>query len=472
MIARSLGSILAGVRGGPPLRLVGGDQTTVDDVTIDSRTVRPGSLFCCVPGACADGHEFAPSAVASGASALLVEHELPLDVAQIVTADARTATGWLSASFYGHPFDSFVGVGVTGTNGKTTTSQLIGAALRHLGHRVEVLGTLSGERTTPEAPDLQRLAAGWRGAGITACAMEVSSHALALQRVAGARFDVAVFTNLGRDHLDFHGTIERYFAAKSLLFEPDLAGVGIVNVDDVHGRALADHAGIRIVRFSMADVTDVRVSPTHHSYRWRGAEVSVGIGGGFNVMNSLAAATACAELGFTSGEVADALSSAGVVPGRFEPIDVGQPFSVVVDYAHTPEGLRQALLAARSAASGGRLIVVFGCGGDRDPEKRPAMGAAAAELADAVVITSDNPRSEDPAAIIDATVSGVPAGYRTNVVIEPDRRSAIALALTMAEAGDVVLVAGKGHETTQTVGRRVLPFDDRIVVRELLEVRP
>ncbi len=475
MNSRTLGAILAGVRGGPSLRLVGDGTEPVSDVTVDSRAVHVGALFCCLPGSIIDGHDFAAAAVGAGASALLVEHELPIDVPQIVTADARAATGRLAASLYEHPFDSFVGVAVTGTNGKTTTSHLIGAVLRQLGHRTEVLGTLSGVHTTPEATDLQRFAAGWRNAKVTALSMEVSSHALSLHRVAGASFDVAVFTNLGSDHLDFHGTIESYFAAKSSLFVPELAGVAVVNVDDPHGRLLADrvledHGVIRVVRFSSVDVVDVQVTPTSHSYRWRGEQISVGMGGGFNVMNSLAAATACAELGYSTTDVAAALSCAAAVPGRFEPVDAGQSFSVIVDYAHTPEGLRHALLAARSDARASKLIVVFGCGGDRDREKRPAMGAAAAELADFAVMTSDNPRSEDPIAIIDATIAGVPAGYRTHVVIEPDRRTAIALALTMAAPGDVVLVAGKGHETTQTIGDRVVAFDDRAIVRALLEM--
>jgi UDP-N-acetylmuramoyl-L-alanyl-D-glutamate--2,6-diaminopimelate ligase len=223
------------------------------------------------------------------------------------------------------------------------------------------------------------------------------------------------------------------------------------------------------VRFSIDDVADVDVGPTHHRYRWRGQVVSVGIGGAFNVMNSLAAATACAAIGIDEALVAAALSDSGTVPGRFEPVDAGQPFSVVVDYAHTPDGLREALTAARSSIEGGRVIVVFGCGGDRDRDKRPEMGEVAAALADAVVITSDNPRSEDPSAIIDATVAGVPADYRGHVVTEPDRRSAIALALSTARPGDIVLIAGKGHETTQTIGDQVLPFDDRAVARALLE---
>jgi UDP-N-acetylmuramoyl-L-alanyl-D-glutamate--2,6-diaminopimelate ligase len=468
MAERTISQVLADLRGGPACILEGAD-VVVTDITVDSREVSPGSIFACVRGEHHDGHDFASDAVAAGASALLVDHPLPLAVAQILTTDVRAATGWVSASVFGHPCDQLLTFGVTGTNGKTTTSQLIGSVLRGSGRTAEVFGTLSGKHTTPEAPVLHRSLARCRDEGVDAVAMEVSSHALALDRVVGAHFDVAVFTNLGRDHLDLHGTIERYFAAKARLFEPQLAGIGVVNVDDVRGRLLLDTMEIEAVPFSLSDATDVVVGPTRHGYTWRGVRVEVGIGGAFNVMNSLAAATACAAAGIDVEAIARSLARAAPVPGRFEPIVAGQQFSVVVDYAHTPDGLREALLAARAAVPTGRVIVVFGCGGDRDREKRPEMGAVAAELADRIVVTSDNPRSEDPSAIIDATVEGVPHDYRTHVVIEPDRKNAIAVALQMAAPGDVVLIAGKGHEATQTIGDRVLPFDDRAVARALLE---
>jgi len=468
MAERTISQVLADLRGGPACILEGAD-VVVTDITVDSREVSPGSIFACVRGEHHDGHDFASDAVAAGASALLVDHPLPLAVAQILTTDVRAATGWVSASVFGHPCDQLLTFGVTGTNGKTTTSQLIGSVLRGSGRTSEVFGTLSGKHTTPEAPVLHRSLARCRDEGVDAVAMEVSSHALALDRVVGAHFDVAVFTNLGRDHLDLHGTIERYFAAKARLFEPQLAGIGVVNVDDVRGRLLLDTMEIEAVPFSLSDATDVVVGPTRHGYTWRGVRVEVGIGGAFNVMNSLAAATACAAAGIDVEAIARSLAVAAPVPGRFEPIVAGQQFSVVVDYAHTPDGLREALLAARAAVPTGRVIVVFGCGGDRDREKRPEMGAVAAELADRIVVTSDNPRSEDPSAIIDATVEGVPHDYRTHVVIEPDRKNAIAVALQMAAPGDVVLIAGKGHEATQTIGDRVLPFDDRAVARALLE---
>jgi UDP-N-acetylmuramoyl-L-alanyl-D-glutamate--2,6-diaminopimelate ligase len=468
MAQRLLGDVLteAGLSGAS---LRGDAATPISGVVHDSRRVGSGSLFCCVRGDLADGHEFAPTAVAAGAMALLVDRPLALDVAQVVVPDVRLAMGPLAASFHGHPSRSLALVGVTGTNGKTTTTSLIASVLEASGMPTGLIGTLTGVHTTPEGPELQELLAEFRDAGKTAVVMEVSSHALALHRVEGTHFDLALFTNLGRDHLDLHGTVERYFAAKALLFEPSLAARGIANVDDIHGRLLVDGAPIPMVGYSLADVTDVEVSPVRHSYRWRGVRIDVGMGGAFNVMNSLAAAMVASSMGVSVEGVAAGMIAAPPVPGRFEPVHAGQPFDVIVDYAHTPDGLRAALSAARSAANGGSVIAVFGCGGDRDREKRPEMGAAAAELADRVVVTSDNPRTEDPVAIIDAVMRGVPAHYRDRVVSEPDRRRALAAALQVARPGDVVVIAGKGHETTQTIGTDRLPFDDRAVARELLE---
>jgi UDP-N-acetylmuramoyl-L-alanyl-D-glutamate--2,6-diaminopimelate ligase len=437
-------------------------------VDYDSRNVQPGSLFCCLRGANSDGHEFARSAGDAGAAALLVDHRVDLDVAQIVVADTRMAMGWLAASFFGHPSRSLTMVGVTGTNGKTTTVSLIASILSSTGRATGMIGTLTGVHTTPEAPDLQAVLADFVAGGSTAVVAEVSSHALELQRVAGCHFDMAVFTNLGRDHLDLHGTEERYFAAKARLFEPALSDAAVVNVDDPHGRLLMDAGSIPTEGFSLADVRDVTVTATNHSYTWRGRRIAVPIGGEFNVMNSLAAASACAGLGVELADIESGLRQAAPVPGRFEALVAGQPFAVIVDYAHTPEGLEKALGAARQAAAGARVHVVFGCGGDRDREKRPLMGAVAATLADEVVITSDNPRSEDPLEIINAAMQGVPPDYRGRVVMEPDRRRAIEIAIRQARSGDVVLIAGKGHEPTQTIGDQVLPFDDRTVALEIL----
>ena len=337
------------------------------------------------------------------------------------------------------------------------------------GRSTGVIGTLTGAHTTPESPELQARLADFVEQGVTAAVMEVSSHALELQRVAGCHFDIAVFTNLGRDHLDLHGTQERYFAAKARLFQPDLSDVAIVNIDDPHGRLLMDVGAIPSAGFSSADVSNVEVTAVDHSYTWRDQRIVVPIGGEFNVMNSLAAATACARLGIEPSTIRRGLEAVAPVPGRFEAIVAGQQFAVIVDYAHTPDGLEKAIGAARSAAGDASVHVVFGCGGDRDREKRPLMGAVASRLADHVVITSDNPRSEDPMEIINATMEGVAPDYRGRVVMEPDRRRAIEIAVSRAQSGDVVLIAGKGHERTQTIGDLVVDFDDRAVARELLE---
>jgi len=465
---RPLGD-LVGSAGLDAARVVGDATTAVSGITHDSRRVQPGWIFCCVPGAVSDGHDHAPAAVQAGAAALLVERQLALDVPQVVVPNARAAVGHLAAAVWGAPAHSLLMVGVTGTNGKTTTTSLIADVLRASGMPTGVIGTLTGRFTTPEPCDLQQQLAEFVDEGIRAVVMEVSSHALELHRVNGCRFAVAVFTNLGRDHLDLHGTMERYFAAKALLFGPALAERAVVNVDDVYGRLLLDAAQVPTVGFSSADMADLTVTPTSHEYDWRGQHVRVGIGGAFNAMNSLAAATACAALGVEASTIADGLAAAGPVPGRFESVRAGQPFDVIVDFAHTPDGLREALGAARRATPAGRLIAVFGCGGDRDREKRPEMGAVAAELADLVVVTSDNPRSEDPLSIVNAVIGGVPQGYRDRVLSEPDRRRALSVAFASARAGDVVVIAGKGHETTQTIGAQVLPFDDRAVARELLE---
>ena len=452
----------------PQRRLLGDPSVEITSVTLDSRAAVRGSLFCCIPGALNDGHSFAAQAVDRGAVALLVERELPLAVPQVVVDDARRATGLLAAALHGHPSRSLQLIGVTGTNGKTTTTHLIADVFAAAGRRCGVIGTLNGRHTTPEAPELQQRLADFRAEGVSAVAMEVSSHALVMHRVAGCRFTVAVFTNLGRDHLDLHGTVEQYFAAKARLFRPDLCERAVVNVDDVHGRILLDAAEVPTIGFSLDEVDDLHVTPMWHRYRWRGRTVQVPIGGRHNAYNSLAAATAAEALGVDLDSIVDGLAAARPVPGRFESIASTLQFSVIVDYAHTPDGLEAALAAAREGCEG-RVIVVFGCGGDRDRDKRPEMGAVAARLADRVIVTSDNPRSEDPAAIIDAVMEGVPGDYRARVVTDIDRRRAFETAFHLAEPGDIVLIAGKGHESTQTIGASVVPFDDRDVARSILE---
>lgn len=448
-----------------------GDDPPISGIAFDSRRVSPGNLFVCLRGEHSDGHDFAPDAIASGATALLVDH--PMDVAsaatQVVVDDTRPAMGYLSATFFDHPSATLDIVGITGTNGKTTTAHILGCSLVALGQSTGVIGTLSGAHTTPEAPELQQRLAQFLAAGCNAVAMEVSSHALALDRVLGTHFRVAVFTNLGRDHLDLHGTQERYFAAKARLFDPVLADHGVVNTDDVHGRLLVDAGAIPFTTFSIDDASNLMIGPFSHEYTWRGEQMRVGLGGRFNVLNSLAAATSLAVLGYTPTEIAVAIATTTPVRGRFEPVEAGQDFVVIVDYAHTPDALLEVLTAARDVSGDRRVIVVFGCGGDRDHEKRPEMGRVASTHADHVVVTSDNPRSEDPFSIINDVIGGVPADYRGRIAMEPDRLDAIAIALREAGPGDVVVIAGKGHETTQTFESTVTPFDDRAVALELLE---
>jgi UDP-N-acetylmuramoyl-L-alanyl-D-glutamate--2,6-diaminopimelate ligase len=444
-------------------------STEVTTVVHDTRAVEPGALFCCVPGAHVDGHDLAATAVEHGAAALLVERAVDAGVPELRVPSVRDALGPVSAAFWDHPSHAMRVVGVTGTSGKTTTTHLLGAVTEAHGWSTAVIGTLNGPRTTPEAPELQARLAAERAAGRVAVAMEVSSHALALGRVRATRFEVAVFTNLSHDHLDFHRDLDDYFAAKAALFTPDYADAAVVNLDDPRGRELAERALLPTEGYSLDDLTDLDIGSTRSRFRWRGVDIELPLGGRFNVSNALAAATAAARLGIDEATIAQGLAGAPAVPGRFEPIDEGQPFAVIVDYSHKPGALAGALEAAREAAPGGRVILVFGAGGDRDASKRPEMGGVAARLADRVLLTSDNPRGEDPLAIIDAVRSGMTTS--TECTVEPDRATAIALAIGEAAAGDVVLIAGKGHEAVQIVGDRTLPFDDRDVARTALRVR-
>jgi len=478
-------------------RVVGEGSVEVESLAYDSRKVGPGTLFFCVPGEKVDGHEFGAAAVGAGAVALVVERELDVDVAQVVVPDARAAMAPLAARFWRDPTAELQVVGITGTNGKTTTAFLVREILEAAGIRCGLLGTVRQvvggveeevERTTPEAIDLQATFRRMVDAGDRACAMEVSSHALALHRVDAVRFEVALFTNLTQDHLDFHADMEDYFRAKRLLFETG-PGTAILNVDDPYGRRLADE--FECVTFSAAgaeaDFTALDVShkatgaeftanlpPTglKHAYMspfrpvGGGVEVRTGLPGDFNVANALGAFAVATALGVPAEVAAEGLGRAERVPGRFEPIDEGQPFAVLVDYAHTPDSLENVLRAARRL-TGGRVIAVFGAGGDRDRTKRPLMGRAGSSLSDLAIVTSDNPRSEDPGAIIAEVVGGIENGAALEV--EPDRRAAIALAFARAEPGDSVVIAGKGHEQGQEFeGGRKMPFDDREVVREEL----
>jgi UDP-N-acetylmuramoyl-L-alanyl-D-glutamate--2,6-diaminopimelate ligase len=346
--------------------------TEIRAVVHDTRAVAAGALFCCVPGATVDGHELAGDAERAGAGALLVERSVPSSLPQITTPSVRDALGPVAAAFWGHPSDALRVVGVTGTSGKTTTTHLLGAILEANGWPAAVLGTLSGPRTTPEAPELQAHLAAERDAGRRAVAMEVSSHALAMGRVRATRFAVAVFTNLSHDHLDFHRDLDAYFEAKAALFTPAYAEAAVVNADDERGVELLRRGRVPTEAYSLGDAEDLVVGATRCSFRWRGEPIELPLGGRFNASNALAAATAAARLGIAPATIAAGLSTAPTVPGRFEPIDEGQPFAVLVDYAHKPGALAGALQAAREAARGGRVLLVIGAGGDRDRTKRPS----------------------------------------------------------------------------------------------------
>ena len=432
----------------------------ITSIELDSRQVRSGALFCCLPGRAHDGHDFAGDALSAGAVGLLVERALPVAAPQIVVAPgtARSAMAALSRQFYGDPAASLLTVGVTGTNGKTTVTHLLASILEAHGLPCTVIGTLGGARTTPEAPALQALLAGARDSGQRAVAMEVSSHALSEHRVEGVRFALSVFTNLSHEHLDYHRTMEAYFAAKAELFTARYSELGVVNADDPWGRRLVDEARIPVLAFSVADATDVVSSSGATEFTWRGTRLHMQLRGTYHIANAVAAATAAAALDVPPATIAQGLAAAAPVPGRFEVVETAAPYTVVVDYAHTPDGLRTALASARTLAGANRVVCVFGCGGDRDRDKRPLMGAEAEAGAAQVVVTSDNPRSEDPLAIIEDVLAGI--ADRTKVVVEPDRGRAIALAVDGAQRGDVVLVAGKGHETAIERAGTFVPFDD------------
>lgn len=447
----------------------GSDEVDLDDVTHDSRSARPGSLFACVVGERFDGHDFAASAVAGGAAALLVERPLPLSVPMLRVPSVRRSLGPAAAAVHRDPSAELRVVGITGTNGKTTTAALVASILRCAGLATETLGTLSGARTTPEATDLQRRLRGWVDNGVDAVAMEVSSHALELHRVDGTRFEVGVFLNLTPEHLDFHRTMDAYHAAKARLFTGELIDRAVVLVDDEAGRRIAAAATVPVERCSVADARNVRLAAEGSRFAWRDIEVSLALPGRFNVANAVAAATAAAALGIDTAAIAEGLRSVVAVPGRMQSVEAGQSFGVVVDYAHTPDALDRVLAAGRELLGDrARLIVVFGAGGDRDRDKRGPMGTAAARWADHIVLTSDNPRSEEPAAIIAAIGAGIPAERRADVVVETDRRRAIVAAVATARPGDLVVIAGKGHETSQELADSVVAFDDRLVAAEVI----
>jgi UDP-N-acetylmuramoyl-L-alanyl-D-glutamate--2,6-diaminopimelate ligase len=472
------------------------DLGCVTGVTLDSRAVAPGDLYVALPGARVHGAAFCADAVAAGAVAVLTDPDgraraAAAGVPVFVLADPRGKLGEISCWVYGNPSSRLRLIGVTGTSGKTTSTYLLESGLRAAGHQTGLIGgvqtrigrdQLPSTLTTPEAPDLQALFAVMAERGVTAAAMEVSSHSLALGRVAGTSFDVAVFTNLSQDHLDFHADLEDYFRAKASLFMPPV--IGVVNIDDKYGRRLASSALVPITTFSAAGqreadwrAVDVRSGADGSTFRVIGpggveADVSVGLAGVFNVANALGAVVALVEAGVGLEDAVAGLAACPGVPGRLERVPApGLDLTAFVDYSHKP-GAVEAVLRSLRPVTQGSLIIVLGCGGDRDRAKRPMMGAAAASLADVAILTSDNPRSEDPLAILAAMLDGVlsvPQTERGRVIVEPDRAAAIAQAVGLAVPGDVIVIAGKGHETGQYVAGTVLPFDDRQVTAAALE---
>jgi UDP-N-acetylmuramoyl-L-alanyl-D-glutamate--2,6-diaminopimelate ligase len=480
-----------------PGSVASGDvTTTVTGVTHDSRQVRPGDLYVARAGAATHGIDHVDAAVRAGAVAVLTDPSSSDRAtaagahAVVVSADPRVAMGPAAAWVYGDPAADLLLLGVTGTNGKTTTVYLLESGLRAAGHTPGLIGTIEtriagqaipSARTTPEATDLHALFAMMRERGVDSVAMEVSSHAVALGRVEGIIFDVAAFTNLSQDHLDFHHDMDSYFAAKAALFTPSHARDGVVCTDDAWGRRLAEQATIPITTtgsdasagWRRTDDVDLGAAGTRTRLvdpDGRSHEVRCGLVGSINLANATVAYVTLIHAGVAPDAAREGIATLTAIPGRMEPIETGQPFAVIVDYAHTPEAVSRLLADARGLTTGaGRVLVVLGCGGDRDRAKRPQMGAAAASGADIAIFTNDNPRSEDPASILAAMVSGVPTGSK--VELEPDRRTAIVGVIGRARPGDVVVIAGKGHEQGQEIAGQVIAFDDRVVAREALATR-
>jgi len=466
-------------------RIEGSIDKRIDAIYYDSRKVTPGALFFCIEGFRFDGHDFAGEAVAKGAQAVVLRKDVPLPqyVTKVFVEDTRLAMALISRAFYGYPARNIPIIGVTGTNGKTTVTYLIKSILEDAGKKVGLIGTIANmigpkmlpaERTTPESVDLQKLFKDMQDEGVDAIVMEVSSHSLSLKRVAGVEFEVGVFTNLTQDHLDFHNTLEEYREAKAKLFLQSRQAA--INIDDETGRMFAEKVQgplwtYGISRTAQVFARDIEITSKGVLFQLflpdGSSMISLNIPGLFSVYNALAAATACHALGVPIHNIRAGLEKVKGIPGRFELLNPGTEYSVIIDYAHTPDGLENVLKTARDFTKG-RVITVFGCGGDRDPSKRPIMGEVAGRYSDFCIITSDNPRNEDPMAIIQQIIPGVKKTACPYVVIE-DRREAIAYALNHGRAGDVIILAGKGHETYQILkNNQVIPFDEREVVAELL----
>lgn len=475
-------------------QLIGNPNTVITDLVQDSRQASRGALFVAMAGEHVDGHQFMAAAAAKGAAALLTDREVeaPAGMAVLRVPDIKAALPILAPAFWDYPGRQMRLIGITGTNGKTTTSYLIHAILNEAGHKAGLIGTLQiligahklpAHNTTPNVVDLQRTLAQMAESGMEYVVMEVSSHALDQDRIAGCEFDTAVFTNLTQDHLDYHKTMENYQAAKAKLFAALQEGTkpgktAVVNIDDPAGAIMLAHTGVDRITYGVAAgeaalrAVEVRVHPSGSDFAVQGSfgrlRLRLSITGQFNVYNVLAAVGAALAEEISLAAIEKALLDFRGVPGRFELVDCGQPFAVVVDYAHTPDGLRNILQTARQITSR-RIITVFGCGGDRDRTKRPIMGRLAAEFSDAVIVTSDNPRSEEPEAIVEEIMAGVreKIGHKAMEVIV-DRRQAIFVAIAMAQSGDTVIIAGKGHENYQILRDETIHFDDREVARAAL----
>ena len=457
-------------------------EAEVTGLVCDSRKVKKGDLYFCLPGLRVDGHNFAKAAADAGAAALVVERKLPVDLPQVLVEDARGAMSYMAQCFYGYPAGEMHGVGITGTKGKTTTSFLVRAIARHAGHKVGLMGTVCtyiGEEeepaslTTPDPIDVQSLLRRMKDAGCDFYVMEVSAHALDLRKLVGMKFDQGIFTNFSQDHLDYFGTMETYRRAKEKFFDPFYIGHAVVNADDeagkyMLGRVPATTYGVSVPADAYANEIEILESGVSYRLHWKDVvlPLHLHISGIFNVYNSMAAAVACLEMGISPEDVKAGLESVTVVPGRIEPLPTHTPYRVILDYAHSPASLESILKTIRQFTRG-RLICVFGCGGGRDKEKRPIMGEISGRLADFSVLTSDNPRLEDPMDILRAIEEGIKRTTGPYVVIE-NRREAIRYAMQMGQPGDVIVLAGKGHETYQDIGGQKHPFDEKVVVREIL----
>ncbi|MBW3588977.1 MAG: UDP-N-acetylmuramoyl-L-alanyl-D-glutamate--2,6-diaminopimelate ligase [Actinobacteria bacterium] len=472
--------------------LVGSDghlsaDPEITDLHYDSREVIPGSLFFCIPGDKVDRHDLANQAVSTGAAAVVAERDTGAPVPHLVTSDIRGVMNHVAAPFFGHPSREIKLVGVTGTNGKTTTTYMVESIARASGEKTGLVGTIERRVAdsaypapigTPESSDLQRLFRAMTRASVATCALEVTSIGISQGRIEGCDFDVAVFTNLSQDHLNFHGSMEEYYEAKRRLFLAERTPLSLINIDDQWGRRLTQEVTSKVLTYSVERDADlvaesVRAIPGGTKFLAVGMgmrlELEVLMPARFNVLNAIAAAGAARAVGLPEEAIRSGLSSLKGVPGRFERVDEGQDFMVVVDYAHTPDGLDNVLRFAREICLG-ELRVVFGCGGDRDSGKRPEMGRVAASIADRVYVTSDNPRSEEPSQIIDQILTGIikapPSG---GYVAISDRAEAIQAAISESRSGDVVVIAGKGHETGQEFADTKIPFDDREVARAALQ---